>query len=165
MRVLGEYYEALGAVITRYEATLTGFAGDGLMVLVNAPVQCDEPAIRGLRLAIDMQAAVQALILRWRAEGHAIGFGVGVALGPATVGTVGYEGRTDYTAIGSVINLASRLCGSAVDAQILIDPVIAEAAGGIVPVDSLGARPIKGYDRPIPVFAIATLATAASAAE
>ncbi|NVN88721.1 MAG: HAMP domain-containing protein [Rhodopseudomonas sp.] len=154
MRVLGEYYEALGAVITRHEATLTGFAGDGLMVLVNAPVECDEPAIRGLRLAIEMQTAVQALIQRWRAEGHAIGFGVGAAMGPATVGTVGYEGRTDYTAIGSVINLASRLCGSAVDAQVLIDPVLAEAARGIVPVQSLGARPIKGYDSPLPVFAV-----------
>jgi class 3 adenylate cyclase len=154
MRVLGEYYEALGAVITRHEATLTGFAGDGLMVLVNAPVQCEQPAIRGLRLAIEMQAAVQALILRWRAEGHAIGFGVGAAMGPATVGTVGYEGRTDYTAIGSVINLASRLCGSAIDAQVLIDPVLAEAAQGVVPLDALGARPIKGYDHPLPVFAV-----------
>jgi class 3 adenylate cyclase len=109
MGVLGEYYSALGSVITRHQATLTGFAGDGLMVLVNAPIECDEPALRGVRLAVDMQAAVQALIIGWRIAGHKIGFGVGVAMGPATVGTVGYEGRIDYTAIGSVINLASRL--------------------------------------------------------
>jgi class 3 adenylate cyclase len=80
-------------VIASHEATLTGFSGDGLMVLVNAPLECEEPAIRGLRLAVEMQTAVQALIQRWRAEGHAIGFGVGAAMGPATVGTVGYEGR------------------------------------------------------------------------
>lgn len=155
MGVLAEYYEALGTVITRHEATLTGLAGDGLMVLVNAPVECADPALRGLRLALDMQTAVQALIVRWRANGHAIGFGVGIAMGPATVGTVGYEGRIDYTAIGSVINLASRLCGSALDAQILADPVIAAAARGTIELDALGNRPIKGYDAPLAVFAVA----------
>ena len=154
MGVLSEYYSALGSVITRHQATLTGFAGDGLMVLVNAPIECDEPALRGVRLAVDMQAAVQALIIGWRVAGHKIGFGVGVAMGPATVGTVGYEGRIDYTAIGSVINLASRLCGSAVDAQILLDPVLADAVGKSIVVDSVGERSIKGYDRPMPVFSV-----------
>jgi adenylate cyclase len=154
MGVLSEYYEALGAVITRHQATLTGFAGDGLMVLVNAPVECEEPALRGLRLAIDMQAAVQALIVGWRAAGHLVGFGVGVALGPATVGTVGYEGRLDYTAIGSVINLASRLCGAADDGQILLDPVLAQATKGTIASTSVGERVIKGYIRPLQVFAV-----------
>lgn len=157
MGVLGEYYEALGAVITQHQATLTGFAGDGLMVLVNAPVECEEPALRGLRLAIDMQAAVQALIAGWRAAGHNIGFGVGAAMGPATVGTVGYEGRIDYTAIGSVINLASRLCGSAIDAQILLDSVLADAVDGIIAVNCVGERPIKGYAKPLRVFAVSQL--------
>jgi class 3 adenylate cyclase len=155
MAVLGEYYEALGAVITRHEATLTGFGGDGVMVLVNAPVACDNPALRGLRLAIDMQAAVQSLIVGWDAKDHAIGFGVGIAMGPATVGTIGYEGRIDYTAIGSAVNLASRLCGSADDGQILVDPVVAEGVKGCIALSSLGDRPIKGYDRPLQVFAVA----------
>lgn len=154
MGVLSEYYTALGSVITRHQATLTGFAGDGLMVLVNAPIECDEPALRGVRLAVEMQAAVQALIVGWRVAGHTIGFGVGAAMGPATVGTVGYEGRIDYTAIGSVINLASRLCGSAVDAQILLDAVLAGAVAGAIGVDSIGERSIKGYDRPLRVFAV-----------
>ncbi len=154
MAVLGEYYEALGAVVTRHEATLTRFTGDGVMVLVNAPVARADPALRGLRLAIDMQAAVQSLIVRWRANGHAIGFGVGLAMGPATVGTVGYEGRMDYTAIGSVVNLASRLCGLAVDAQILVDPVAAEGVKSHIALTPLGERPIKGYDYPLPVFAV-----------
>ena len=154
MGVLSEYYAALGSVITRHQATLTGFAGDGLMVLVNAPIECDEPALRGVRLAVDMQAAVQALIIGWQVAGHKIGFGVGVAMGPATVGTVGYEGRIDYTAIGSVINLASRLCGLAVDSQILLDPVLVGAVGKSIVVDSVGERSIKGYDRPMRVFSV-----------
>lgn len=152
MGVLGQYYEAVGSVITRHRATITSFAGDGLMVLVNAPLECDEPALRGVRLALDMQAAVQDLIAGWRAAGHFIGFGVGVAMGPATVGTVGYEGRIDYTANGNVINLASRLCSLALDRQILLDPAIAAAVGGAAAVSSVGERSIKGYDAPVPVF-------------
>ena len=156
MGVLGEYFEAVGSVITRYQATHTGFAGDGVMILVNAPFECDEPALRGVRLAVDMQAAVQALIVSWRAAGHAIGFGVGVAMGPATVGTVGYEGRIDYTANGSVINLASRLCSLALDTQILLDPVVAGAVERAIAVCSVGERSIKGYDTPMRVFAVSS---------
>ena len=154
MAVLSEYYEALGAVITRHEATLTGFSGDGVMILVNAPVARENPALSGLRLAIDMQEAVQSLVVDWRAKGHAIGFGVGIAMGPAIVGTVGYEGRIDYTAIGSVINLASRLCGSANDTQILVDPVVAERVKDSIALESLGVRPIKGYDHPLRIFLV-----------
>ena len=102
MGLLQEYYEALGMIITRYEATLTCFMGDGLMLLLNAPVPCPEPALRGVHLAAEMQASVQSLIKEWRARGHAVGFGVGLAKGPATVGRIGYEGRHDYTAIGNV---------------------------------------------------------------
>jgi adenylate cyclase len=158
MGVLSEYYEAVGSVITRHQATLTGFAGDGLMVLVNAPLECDDPAERAVRLAVDMQAAVQALIVGWRAAGHTIGFGVGVAMGPATVGTVGYEGRIDYTANGSVINLASRLCSLALDTQILLDPVMAAAVPQSIAVCSIGEQPIKGYDAPVRVFAVSNQA-------
>src|SRR4029079_3663614 len=109
MAVLGEYYAALGAVIGQHEATLIGFRGDGVMILVNAPVPHLNPALRGVRLAIDMQEAVQSCITQWRVAGHDIGFGVGIAMGAAIVGTVGYEGRIDYTANGNVVNLASRL--------------------------------------------------------
>ncbi|MGO7522551.1 adenylate/guanylate cyclase domain-containing protein, partial [Rhizobium brockwellii] len=83
--------EALGAIITRYEATLTNFAADGLMVLVNAPVPCEDPALRAVEMAIDMQEVIQRLIAEWRLRGHAVGFGVGVAMGWATVGRIGYE--------------------------------------------------------------------------
>ena len=130
------------------------------MVLVNAPVARDNPAHHGVRLAIDMQVAVQSLANRWYARGYGMGFGVGIAMGPATVGTVGYEGRLDYTAIGNVVNLASRLCDSADDAQILVDAVIAGKVKDSVAIVSLGKRTFKGYDHASQVFAVANCAAA-----
>jgi class 3 adenylate cyclase len=154
MEVLGAYYAALGAVITRFEATLTSFSGDGLMVLVNAPVPHPEPAVHATRMGIEMQKAVQQLIVGWRTRDHFVGFGVGIAMGPATVGRIGYESRVDYTAIGNVVNLASRLCSSAEDKQILIDSSVAESVRGNIPLASLGARSMKGYDAPVHVYAV-----------
>jgi adenylate cyclase len=155
MAVLREYYDAVGAAITRHEATLIQFAGDGVMVLVNAPIPCVNPAHRAVLLAIDLQAAVQTLLNKWFARGYAMGFGVGIAMGQATVGTIGYEGRLDYTAVGNVVNLASRLCALASDAQILADPVVAERAKDDFVLASLGERTIKGYDDALEVFAVA----------
>jgi adenylate cyclase len=154
MSVLSEYYEALGRIITGYGATLTSFSGDGLMVLVNAPVTVEDPALRAVDLAVEMQRSVQDLIIGWRARGYQIGFGVGLAMGPATVGRIGYESRFDYTAIGSVVNLASRLCASAADREILADTEVAEAARGKRALIPLGSRPLKGYDGELPVFGI-----------
>jgi class 3 adenylate cyclase len=152
--VLREYYEAIGTVTARHAATLIRFAGDGVMVLVNAPVACENPAQRGIRLAIDMQAAVQSLANYWNARDCAIGFGVGIAMGPATVGTLGWHGRLDYTAIGNVVNLASRLCDLAEDAQILVDPVVTGHVKDSIALASIGERAIKGYDRALEVFAV-----------
>jgi class 3 adenylate cyclase len=154
MSVLAEYYEALGRIITKYAATLTSFSGDGLMVLVNAPVPVTEPAGRAVDLAVEMQRSVQELIIGWRARGHQIGFGVGLAMRPATVGRIGYESRFDYTAIGSVVNLAARLCASAEDREILMDAAVAEAVRDKRAVIPLGSRPLKGYDEELPVFGI-----------
>jgi class 3 adenylate cyclase len=154
LAVLRQYYEAIGAVTARHAATLIRFAGDGVMVLVNAPVTCENPANRGVRLAIDMQAAVQSLAGNWSAGGCAMGFGVGIAMGPATVGTLGYHGRLDYTAIGNVVNLASRLCSLADDAQILVDPVVTEHVQDSIALASIGERSIKGYDHAVEVFAV-----------
>ncbi|WP_244749730.1 HAMP domain-containing protein [Mesorhizobium sp. L-2-11] len=152
MQVLRDYYEALGAIITRYEATLTNFSADGLMVLVNAPVPSAEPALRAVEMAIDMQDAVQHLIAEWRLRGHAVGFGIGLAMGRATVGRIGYEARVDYTAIGNVVNLASRLCSSADDLQILTDDSVACSVGGKIPMVALGARHLKGFDEEVRVY-------------
>jgi class 3 adenylate cyclase len=150
MHLLRHYYEALGSVVVAHEATVTSFSGDGLMALLNAPVPCADPAQRAVEMAIEMQGSVQRLIASWRSRGQQIGFGVGIAMGWATVGRIGYESRLEYTAIGNVVNLAARLCASAEDGQILVDPVAAEAIrGGKTLLAPLGARDIKGYDRPV----------------
>ena len=154
MGLLQEYYEALGAIITKYEATLTCFMADGLMLLLNAPMPRPEPALLGVRMVLEMQAAVQDLITRWRARGYAIGFGAGLAKGTATVGRIGYEGRLDYTAIGTVVNLASRLCDSAEDGQILIDPAAAAEILHSVPLAALGTRALRGFADPVAVFSV-----------
>jgi class 3 adenylate cyclase len=161
MSVLAQYYEALGQIIMRHEATLTHFSGDGLMVLLNAPVPCpDDPAQRAVRMASDMQDAVQALILAWRARGHTLGFGVGLAKGIATVGRIGYEGRHDYTAVGRVANLASRLCSAAEDRQILVDANVAGAVVGTVTLTTLGTRELKGFGESVVVSAVSAKAAA-----
>jgi adenylate cyclase len=154
MGLLSEYYQALGKIIMSFEATLTCFMGDGLMLLLNAPISCPDPALRAVRMALEMQSAVRALIVQWRARGYSIGFGVGIATGTATVGRIGYEGRIDYTAIGSVVNLASRICSGAKDGQVIIDPGTAAAIAGAIDLEDLGTRPMKGFAAPVPVFAI-----------
>ncbi len=154
MGLVQEYYEALGHIITRYEATLTCFMGDGLMLLLNAPVPCPEPAVRGVRMAMEMQAAIQSVVAGWRARGHAIGFGMGLAKGPAIVGRIGYEGRSDYTAIGSVVNLASRICSAAADGQILVDAAMAAEIGDALPLAPLGARQLRGFAEAVALFSV-----------
>ena len=102
----------------------------------------------------DAHPPVQALIVGWRARGYTIGFGVGLAKGPATVGRIGYEGRTDYTAIGGIVNLASRMCASAEDGQILIDPTAAAEVSGVIALTPLGTRPLRGFTDAVPVFSV-----------
>jgi adenylate cyclase len=154
MSVLSQYHEALGTIITHHAATLTSFSGDGLMVLFNAPVPVEEPALRAVDLSVEMQRSVQKLIVGWRVRGHRIGFGIGLAMGAATVGRIGYDSRSDYTAIGSVVNLAARLCASAEDREILTDEKVAEAVSSKRALIPLGSRPLKGYDEELPVFGI-----------
>jgi adenylate cyclase len=156
--LLGAYYATVGAIVDDYQATLTSLSGDGLMILVNAPEPCRRPALRAVRMAMAMQAALQSLALGWRARHYPIGYGIGLAKGPATVGRFGCERRLDYTAVGNVVNLASRLCSAAVDGQILVDAVAAAEIDGRIPLDDLGTRPLKGFDEEIRVFAIAARA-------
>lgn len=152
--VLRQYYDALERVVTSHGATLLNFFGDGAMVLVNAPVSSPDPALRAVSMAKDMQMSVQKLLTGWHALDRRLGFGIGLAMGPATVGRIGSEGRLDYTAIGNVVNLASRFCASAEDSEILIDRVVASAVGPSVPLVELEARALKGFDEPVPVFAV-----------
>ena len=152
--VLRQYYDALERVVTSHGATLLNFFGDGAMVLVNAPVSSPDPALRAVSMAKDMQMSVQKLLIGWRALDSRLGFGIGLAMGPATVGRIGLESRLDYTAIGNVVNLASRFCASAEDSEILIDRVVALAVGATVPLVELEARDLKGFDEPVPVFSV-----------
>lgn len=156
MRLLSEYYDALDRVVIEHGATLTNFSGDGMMVLLNAPVPCPDPALRAINMARDIQKNVQSLLLAHRMLDHRLGFGIGLAMGPATVGRIGSEGRLEYTAIGAVVNLASRLCTSAGDTEILVDLVAASAVSGRASLVELNARIMKGFDQPVRVFAAMT---------
>ena len=158
MAVLREYHGALGPLIHRYEGTLDRFTGDGLIVFFNDPVPCPDPALRAVRLAVEMREAVASLARSWTARGHEIGFGVGIAQGYATLGRIGFEGRFDYTAIGTVTNLAARLCAEARDGQILVTQRVAAAIDSIAELEQLGDIALKGLSRPVAVLNVSGLA-------
>ena len=148
MAVLGEYHAALGVLIHKFEGTLERFVGDGVLVLFNDPLPCPDPSERAVRMALEMQAAIATLCARWRAAGHQIGFGIGITHGDATLGRIGFEGRFDYSAIGSVVNLAARLCGEARDGQILVDSKVHDAVMAFVDCESIGEIALQGHPAP-----------------
>jgi adenylate cyclase len=159
--VLQEYYRCLGEQIDRFEGTLQHFAGDGLSIIFNDPIPCPDPALRAVRMAVEMRAQMAKLSEKWRRLGHELGFGIGIASGHATLGNVGYEGRFHYTATGNVVNLGSRLCSQAADGQILIDSRLRLALEATASMEPLGELDLKGLHRPIRVFNVREL-TAAS---
>ena len=154
MRLLRDYHETVGALISRYEGTLERFTGDGLMVFFNDPVPCPDPAARAVRMAIEMRDAVQRLLEEWRRRGHALGFGTGIDMGYATVGRIGFEGRFDYAAIGTVTNLSARLCQEAGDGQILVSQRVYAEVEGLVEAVPLGALTLRGFARPLIAFGL-----------
>jgi len=159
MAVLREYHSALGPLIHRYEGTLHQFAGDGLFVYFNDPVPCPDPALRAVRLAVEMREAVARLAGSWVLRGHEIGgFGIGIAQGYATLGQIGFEGRFDYSPIGTVINLGFRLCSEAKAGQILVTQRVALAVEGQAEFEPLGSLTLKGVSRPIAVLNVTKLA-------
>ncbi len=157
MAVLSEYHCALGPLIHRYEGMIDSFTGDGLIVIFNDPIPCLDPALRAVRLAVDMREAVTSLARSWTARGHEIGFGVGIAQGYATLGRIGFEGRFDYTAIGTVTNVAARLCAEAKDGQILVTQRVAAAIDKLAELQQLGDIALKGLSRPIAVLNVSGL--------
>ena len=154
MGVLKQYHEAVGDLIHRFEGTLERFAGDGLMVFFNDPVPCEDAPLRAIRMAVAIRTRVQSLAEEWARRGHDLALGVGVAQGYATIGTVGFEGRIDYAAIGSVTNLAARLCGDAEAWQILASERVASAAGDAVVRDGVTTRELRGFTRPVRVISV-----------
>ena len=149
MELLREYHAAIGGIINKYGGTLERYAGDGVMVVFNDPIPIDNPALQAVLMAIDMRAAIGELIEKWRKLGHDIGFGIGIAHGFATLGTIGFEGRFDYAAIGTVSNVASRLCDEAKPGQILISPRVLMAVEKDITVELVGDFTLKGIRRPL----------------
>jgi adenylate cyclase len=149
MALLAEYHAAIGTIINKYSGTLERYAGDGVMVIFNDPVPVENPALQAVLMALEMRSAISTLIEKWRDLGHDLGFGIGIAHGFATLGTIGFEGRRDYAAIGTVSNVASRLCDEAKPGQILISPRVRQAIEKAVMVEQVGEFALKGIRRPM----------------
>jgi len=150
--LLREYHAAIGEKIIKYSGTLERYAGDGVMVVFNDPVPVENPALQAVLMALEMRDAIGALTETWRRWGHDIGFGIGVAHGFATLGTIGFEGRFDYAAIGTVANVASRLCDEAKPGQILISPRVLTKVENAVTVEPVGEFTLKGIRRPLAAY-------------
>jgi adenylate cyclase len=154
MGVVGSFHAAMGELIHRYEATVGWFAGDGLMVWFNDPVPCADPAVCAVRMALEIREAMSSLTGVWRKRGHDLDFSIGVALGYATIGRIGFEGRYDYGAVGSVLNLASRLCDAAQPGQVLISRRVHAEVEDVVEVEPIGVLELKGFGKGVDAFAV-----------
>ena len=157
MTVLREYHTALGDLVHRFDGTLERFTGDGLMVIFNDPLDCPDAPERAVRMALAMRGRVAELAEGWARRGYDLAFGVGISQGHATLGQVGFEGRSDYTAIGSVTNLAARLCAAAQGGQILVSQRVFSAIDQIAVVDSLGELTLRGFSRPTRAYNVVGL--------
>jgi class 3 adenylate cyclase len=154
MTVLKEYHEALGDLIFRFEGTLERFTGDGVMVFFNDPMPCDDPALRAVQMAIAMRSRVKELADTWARRGHDLGLGIGIAQGFATLGRIGYEGRFDYAAIGSVTNMSARMCAAASPGQILVTQRVFSATEPFAVGDSVGELDLAGFSQPLRAYNI-----------
>jgi class 3 adenylate cyclase/CheY-like chemotaxis protein len=161
MTVLREYQREMGQLILAHEGTLEHFAGDGMMVFFNDPVPIPNPAERAVRMAVAMRARVATLTVGWRKQGYDLDFGVGIAQGYATIGAIGFEGRWEYGAIGTVANLASRLCSEARPGQILVARKVLAAVEDFVEAEPVGELNLKGFHRPVSAFNVLRLREAA----
>ena len=159
MALLREYHAAIGETIIKYSGTLERYAGDGVMVVFNDPVPVDKPALQAVLMALEMRDVIGALTEKWRRLGHDIGFGIGIAHGFATLGTIGFEGRFDYAAIGTVSNVASRLCDEAKPGQILISPRVLMAVEDAVTIEPVGEFTLKGIRRPLVAYNVLAAAS------
>jgi adenylate cyclase len=157
MAALREYHAALGPLVGQFEGTLDHFLGDGLMVFFNDPLPCPDASARAVRMAIAMREAMGELLAGWRRRGWDLGFGVGIAQGYATIGRIGFADRMDYTAIGTVTNLAARLCGEAKDGQILVSKRVATAVEDTVALEEIGNLSLKGLSQAVAVYNVAGL--------
>ncbi len=154
MGVLRDYHAEMGRLILEHEGTLERFTGDGMMIFFNDPVPVPNPAERALRMALVMRERVQELSTRWRRRGYDLALGIGIAQGYATIGAIGFEGRWDYGAIGTVTNLAARLCGEAKGNQILVSLRVAGEVEDMIETEEVGPLALKGFHKPVPAFSV-----------
>jgi adenylate cyclase len=154
MGVLREYHGEIGKLILEHEGTLEHFAGDGMMIFFNDPVPIPNPARQAIRMALAMRERLKELTIKWRKLGYELDFGVGIAQGYATIGEIGFEGRWDYGAIGTVTNLASRLCGEAKAGEVLVPQRLFGIVEELVEAEPVGELSLKGFHRPIAAFNI-----------
>jgi adenylate cyclase len=157
MGVLREYHAEMGSLILEHEGTLERFTGDGMMVFFNDPVPVTNPAERATRMALDMRDRVRELRAKWKKRGVDLDLGVGIAQGYATIGAIGFEGRMDYGAIGTVTNLASRLCGEAKPGQILVSQRLLGVVEDLAEAEEVGELTLKGFSRPVSTFNVTGL--------
>jgi class 3 adenylate cyclase len=157
MGVLREYHAEMGRLVLEHEGTLERFTGDGMMIFFNDPVPVPNPAERAIRMALAMRERVTGLAQGWRKRGFDLDFGVGIAQGYATIGAIGFEGRWDYGAIGTVTNLAARLCGEAQPGQLLISRRMIGTIEELVDAEPVGELALKGFSRPVSVFNVVRL--------
>lgn len=161
LQVLRQYHAEMGRFIMSYQGTLAGFSGDGIMIFFNDPLPLDNPAAQAVRMCIEMRARFAELTQAWSKRGHQLGLGIGIAQGFATLGVIGFEGRQDYGAIGTVCNLASRLCSEARDGQILVSQKVMGHIENLVQAQAAGELHLKGLHKPVPAFNVTGLATGA----
>jgi adenylate cyclase len=154
MGVIRSFHETMGNLILEFEATVGWFAGDGLMVWFNDPLPCTDASARAVRLAVEMRETMAELRAKWRKRGHELDFSVGIALGYATLGRIGFDGRYDYGAVGSVMNLASRLCDEAGSGQILVSERVVSEVEELVDAEPAGQLTLKGFVKPVAAFRI-----------
>jgi class 3 adenylate cyclase len=152
MNVLQEYHAAMGQIILDHEGTLEHFAGDGIMIFFNDPVPVPNPGEKAMRMALAMRYKMADLTVRWHKRGFDLNMGIGLAQGYATIGAIGFEARWEYGAIGTVINLASRLCGEAKSGQILLPQRLLGMIDHLVDVEFVGELVLKGFHRPIRAY-------------
>lgn len=161
MGMLREYHSAMGSLITAYNGTVEHFAGDGIMIIFNDPLPIEQPEHHAVRMALDMHLAFEKNAGRWRQLGYDLGLGIGIAQGQATIGTIGYEGRLEYCAIGSVCNLSSRLCSEARGGQTLVPQDFIDKVADIVAFEPVGKLMLKGYRAPVVACNVTSLSLSA----
>lgn len=163
MDVLGQFHALIGELIQRFEATVGHFAGDGLMLFFNDPLPCPDPAIRAVEMALALREPMDELLETWHKRGHELDFGVGITLGYATLGEIGFEGRSDYAAIGSIVNLSKRLCDEARGRQVLVSQPCFAALDNAAVTRRLDDLTLRGFSKPVPAYAVESLGEAADA--